>query len=51
MEHILPIHDNQLTHYKQIYSFLKKNLKKILISDAARNFFKNTYGKKYPDLK
>jgi len=50
MEHTLPLYDSQLEYYKHIISCFKKNLKKILISDAARNFFKDTYGKKYPDL-
>ena len=50
METILPLRNTQLAFYDSIKSAFEENLKKILKSEAAKKFFKNTYGKKYPDL-
>ena len=51
MEHTLPLHDNQLAYYQEIKPAFEKHLKRILSSTAAKNFFRDTYQKKYPELK
>ena len=50
MEKTLPLYDNQLAYYKEIKPAFEENLKRILSSPAAEQFFNDTYKKKYTDL-